>query len=757
MKRFFSNKLNILLTVLLIIVIGVAVWFSFNVFGNPFSKSVNAINFSGMNKTEVEKWISDNKLADGMYNYSYQYDEIIQQDYVVYQSVKEGDTISDKLTIIYSSGKDPNGTTDVANQVKNMSYSDARNWFIQNEYTNVTYTFETSETYEYGKIISVTPSNATKSDAITVTVSYGANIEDIVTTVPSFASYTKEEIEAWGKEYAIELSIKYETSDDAKENEFISQSVNQGSEIKGGDSLIVVLSSGKNSANTKTIPDTYIGLTEDEFKAKLKELGFTNLSKSDETYYAEGLNKDSIYYYEDGTFDTSRTINYALCAGKYTFDANEFNGKSKSDIEKLVTNLKNHNARIDKSLVSITFVNGDKNVDKQGQAYDCSIDGAKISCKLYTSDGSTTVLIPTDGRYLGKSEDTFINDCKELGFTNFAKSDVTYYSTSLKKGTLYSYDDGEISISKTINYALSEGAYSFSSSDFNGLSTEAVNTKIKDLQNRNARINGSLVSVKFTDGTSDSSKSGLTYDCSNSGSTISCKVYTGGGSSSGSKATIPGTLLGTSESNFLAKLKALGFNNVAKSSITYYSTTLAKDTIWSYDDGTFDTSTTINYALSAGPYTFNSGDFNGLSTEEVTSKVKDLKNRNAAKGNLSVSFKNGTKDSSKVGKVYDCSYSSNTISCYVYQSSDSDKTATTAYILPTTDIRYNYTGENFDVIQNKLREYLNGLGFYNLTFNSVALDGYYVKEIYVGNQKHTSGASYDTSSNITVYIAYPKN
>ncbi len=821
MKRFFSSKLNIFLTVLLIVVIGVAVWFGFNVFGNPFSKSVNAINFSGMNKTEVEKWVSDSGLSSDKYNYSYQYDESIEQDYVVYQSVKEGETITDQLTIIYSSGKDPNGTTDIANQVKNMSYNDARNWFIQNEYTNVTYAFETSETYELGKIISVTPSNATKNEAITVTVSYGPSIDSIVTTVPNFATYTKDEIEAWGKEYAIDLDIKYETSQKVDENGFISQSVAEGQEIKGGQALIVILSSGQSTSNTKTIPDTYIGLTEDEFKAKLKELGFTNLSKSSETYYAEGLNKDTIYYYEDGTFDTSRTINYALCAGKYTFDANEFNGKSKSDVEKLVTNLKNHNARINNSAISITFVNGDKNVDKQGQAYDCSNDGAKISCKLYTGDGSATALIPTDGRYLGATEDKFLSDCKTLGFTNFAKSDLTYYSTNLKKGTLYSYDDGELSVSKTINYALSEGAYSFNASDFNGLTTENANSKVKSLQNRNARINGSIVSIKFTDGTSDSSKSGQTYDCSNSGSVISCKVYTGGssgGGTTGKKATIPGNLLGTSESNFLAKLKTLGFTNFAKSDITYYSTTLASGSVFSYDDGTFDTGKTINYALSVGPYTFNANDFNGLSTEEVNSKVKDLQNRNAARGSLKVNFVQGDSSSSNAGKVYNCSYSSNTISCYVYQGGSTSSVEVTNYagqdagnfknwcnnnglyyditevydsgkeagivisqdpssgsVAKGTTIKATvskgaqpsstgeiasinlvsdwYSGSSYDNVVSKVTSYLNTQGFYNLTFNRVDNQGgYFVTEIYVGNQKHTTTASYDTSNNVTIYV-----
>ena len=64
MKRFFSSKLNVCLTILLIIVVGVAVWLGFSTFGNPFSKDVNAINFVGMSKIEVEKWVEENDLLD---------------------------------------------------------------------------------------------------------------------------------------------------------------------------------------------------------------------------------------------------------------------------------------------------------------------------------------------------------------------------------------------------------------------------------------------------------------------------------------------------------------------------------------------------------------------------------------------------------------------------------------------------------------------------------------------------------------------
>ena len=98
------------------------------------------------------------------------------------------------------------------------------------------------------------------------------------------------------------MSIKFEEHDIAKEGEFISQSIPANKEIKGGQSLIVTLSSGKGDGNSKTIPDSYLGLSESDFISKLKALGFKNLSKSNTTYYAESIEKGNIYSYDDGTF-----------------------------------------------------------------------------------------------------------------------------------------------------------------------------------------------------------------------------------------------------------------------------------------------------------------------------------------------------------------------------------------------------------------------------------------------------------------------
>ena len=686
MKDFFSSKLNIFLSVLLLAIISVCVWFAFTLFGNPFDKSIVAVNFSGMNKTEVEKWIDDNKLDKSKYSYSFQYDEVIEQNYVVYQSVKEGEKINDSLTIVYSNGKDPSGAKDVASEIKNMSADEARKWFLVNEYANVSFLYEISDVQEFGKLISVNPSNATKSDNITVTYSLGKSIEDIVTTVPNFSTYTELEIREWAKQHAIDLSIKFEEHDIAKEGEFISQSIPANKEIKGGQSLIVTLSSGKGDGNSKTIPDSYLGLSESDFISKLKALGFTNLSKSNTTYYAEGIEKGNIYSYDDGTFSTSRTINYALSEGKYTFDAKEFNDKTKTDAEKVAANLKNRNARIDSKLITIEFVAGDKNDDKAGKTYDCAVSKNAISCKVYSSDNSAKALIPTNNQYLGKDPQTYIDACKKLGFTNFKKLDTTYFSTTLKKDTLYSYDDGELSLGKTLEYALSAGPYSFNANDFNGLTKDEASKKASDLKARNARINGDLITISFTKGTSSSVGTGKVFDCTANKNNISCKVN-GESSSTGKTATIPGTYLKLTEADFLSKLKALGFNNVSKLEPSKFSETINEGCIWEYEDGTFDTSKTITYRLSAGKYSFNASEFNGISKEDATNKANAYKNRNAAQGRLSISFTNGEANSSSAGKTYGCSYSSSTISCKVYTSGGSTNTQVSVS---------NYTGKSLN-------------------------------------------------------------
>ncbi len=681
MKEFFSNKLNIFLTFLLLAIVGVCVWFAFTLFGNPFDKSIVAANFSGMNKTKVEQWIADNKLDETKYNYSFQYDETIEQNYVVYQSVKEGEVIKDSLTIVYSNGKDPNATVDVTNEINNMSADEARNWFAVNGYTNVNFLYETNDTFEFGKLINVNPSSATKSEAITVTYSLGKDINDIVTTVPNFSSYTENDIKEWAKQYAIDLSIKYEEHDIAKEGEFLSQSIAADKEIKGGQSIIVTLSSGKGDGNSKTIPDTLLGITENDFIAKLKELGFTNLSKSNTTYYAESIEKGNIYSYDDGNFNVGKTINYALCEGKYTFDAKDFNDKTKAEAEKTATSLKNRNARVDGKSLSIEFVKGDKNDEKAGTTYDCTANKNVITCKYYDgtiTDTTTGKTATIPGSYLYLSEKEFLAKLDALGFKKVSKIEPSKFSETIDEGCVWEYEDGTFDLGKTIKYRLSAGKYSFNANEFNGISKEDATNKANEYKNRNA--DQSNLSIKFTDGEANSSNAGKTYDCSYTYKTISCKLYTGGNSA---------------------------------------------------------------------PTQVNVSDFTGKSVDEF----KNWCSNNGLNANVSEQYS----DSVASGVLISQSPASgsvdkgSTINAVV---SKGKETVANADMLSLSMITQNYKGDNFDDTKNKVISYLNSAGFNNVTVQETTSTKplYSIVSITVNGANHTGAASYPTNSAIVVTI-----
>lgn len=531
MKDFFKNKLNIALSIVVLVIVGLAIFLLLNVFGVSFSKSIEAIDFSTYNKTQVEEWVKENKLKDGVYSFTYEYNDTIEKDYVIYQSVKAGDKITDVLSIIYSNGKDPSGKIDMPTITSSTTEEEVESFLNTNGFTNIIYVYQTSDTVAFGNVISINPTSASQEETVTVTVSQGKNIDDISVEVPYFKEYTKEQITRWANKYAVELKFTYETSDSAKEDEYLSQSPVAGKTINGGDNLTIVLSSGQSSSSsttTATIPDgPYLGLSESDFLAKLKELGFTNTKKSSTTYYSETLDKNSVYSYDDGTFPTTRTINYALCEGKYTFSASNYNGLTQDNAKKKVTDEANRNARVSGTKLSINFTSGDT-TGTEGNTYDCSISGATISCKVYggsnsNSSSTTTATIP-DGPYLGLSESDFLAKLKALGFNNTSKSSTTYYSTKLASGTIYSYDDGTFSTDRTINYALSAGAYTFNKSNYEGLTQDAARSKVSDEVKRNA--NSGNLNIKFANGDASSDNEGKTYSCSYSGATITCKVYT---------------------------------------------------------------------------------------------------------------------------------------------------------------------------------------------------------------------------------------
>ena len=107
--NFFKSKLNVVLLFILLALLGVGGFFGYKMFIKP---DVLAINFSDMSSQEISAWFNDNKLSDKLV-IEEDYDDTVAQGRVIYQSVKEGDPIKNKVTVIISKGQDPNSKFDI--------------------------------------------------------------------------------------------------------------------------------------------------------------------------------------------------------------------------------------------------------------------------------------------------------------------------------------------------------------------------------------------------------------------------------------------------------------------------------------------------------------------------------------------------------------------------------------------------------------------------------------------------------------------
>ena len=121
------------------------------------------------------------------------------------------------------------------------------------------------------------------------------------------------------------------------------------------------------------------------------------------------------------------------------------------------------------------------------------------------------------------------------------------------------------------------------------------------------------------------------------------------------KVLIPADLLGMEEDKFIKKLNDLGFKNLKKDTQKYYSFKSKKDTIYSYDDGKFDTKREIKYAISLGDYVtdFKAADYNDKTladAKKVANKYNDLN------AHITLNTKDvNVSDDKLVGKLSNCS------------------------------------------------------------------------------------------------------
>lgn len=726
----FKSKTNIILTVILILLLAGGGVFCFKVLNPP----VTAIDYQALTVEEATAWFKENKIED-LCEIKQEYDNEIPEGELIFQSIKEGAKITSKVTLVYSLGADPNSKIEIPDL---KTIDECKKWFEENAFENVEYLYSGGDK-EDGQVLSIDPKQASKKDKVTVALSGSQKYQ-----VPEFKN--KEEAEEWVKDKNIQIVYNQEYSNLA-EGAIIKQSP---SVVKNGEKLTIVLASKSDAVNLST---NLLGITEDDFLAKCKALGLTNVVKDDEGYYSTVEKGKLAYYLPDGNVSKNTKIVYKLSLGKYEFKASEYNGKTKSEAENYIASLNKKNAQINTELDLVEKSNSDYKV---GTLFGCENIGknnkVQVSCYISKTVSDAKVNLPTN--LLGISENEFIEKTKSLGLTNVVKDDKGYYSSLNKKGTIAYYDpDGDISTGTKVIYRLSLGPYSFSENDYNGKTKSDLEKYVKTLNEINAKVKLST-SEKSSD-----KPSGTAFDCSSSKDGLTTKVscYISGGttnSSSSSKATLPTNLLGKTESDFLAKCKELGFTNVVKDESGYYSTVNAKNTIAYYDpDGELDKATKITYKLSLGAYEFSSSNFNGKTKEEATSYVSGLNNINA---HITLNVSEAQTSSYEEGKLFDCSASKQgvetVVSCKKAIKQQEEKKAT---VLNADKLISYYSTSSFDETSSKIKKYFNDAGFTNVSLTgkeSTKSVGQILSISINGNASYSQG-EYPVSSQVAIEIS----
>ena len=368
-------------------------------------KTVKMQNLENMTKEQVFDWATKNKVSDYI-SYKYEYSDTVDEGVVISQSIEPKTAIEKEFNVTISKGSiiDLN-----VNDYKTKK--EFEDFISQYPKVKVTYTNDT---------IHIDSSELTK--------------------------FSKNQIDIKNDELIVYLSSDDIVADPKEED----TKPEKQEEDKTGDKVL--------------IPSNLLGMEEDKFLAKLKELGFTNVKKATEKYYSFTSKKDTIYSYDDGKFAKDKTINYALSLGDYVtaFNAKEYNGLTLTKANELVKKYNALNAHITLNTKNVE-TKDTKLIDTIANCK-CEKNGTKsiITCDLYVKQVEEKN-VPS---YAGKSETEMQNALKELGFTKFNKTRSQY--STFGSGIVISNDTGNKKTTATINYVLSLGSYIPNLNEYNG-------------------------------------------------------------------------------------------------------------------------------------------------------------------------------------------------------------------------------------------------------------------------------------------------
>ena len=201
-------------------------------------------DISSMTSSEIETWISDNKLTG--VKIATAYSDVVAVDKVISYTMTDDTEANFKrksrVTVNVSLGPETATTTVVMEDFSSKKAGEVLQWGSDNGIT-ITLTEAYDNYIESGYVISQSVAADTeilKTDPVTVVISIGKPI-----TVLDFSSMTQDEATAWAKTNNVTLTILNKYTNTNNMGKLLTQSITAGTSMKAGDELKLTYSLGR--------------------------------------------------------------------------------------------------------------------------------------------------------------------------------------------------------------------------------------------------------------------------------------------------------------------------------------------------------------------------------------------------------------------------------------------------------------------------------------------------------------------------------
>lgn len=233
-----------------------------------FAPKIVVPDFVGQDVSVVSTWATQNKMDAGVVamapeEYSLEYDEGI----VMAQSVAAGTRVkqSTPITITVSAGPDPDEAIEFPD-LNSMTLDEIRTWIDDNKLLKTKVTTQYSDSVAEGDVISyelrnISESEFTRGSTLNIVCSKGKEPAKTVQVV-DYTGKTYTECLTWATNNKITLNKVEQLSDTVESGYIISQDKTTSDTLQAGDTMTVVVSTGKGI----TIPNL-VGYTAEQLEA----------------------------------------------------------------------------------------------------------------------------------------------------------------------------------------------------------------------------------------------------------------------------------------------------------------------------------------------------------------------------------------------------------------------------------------------------------------------------------------------------------